>query len=452
MANTKFMGMDGFLWFIGVVEDRTDPELMGRVRVRALGHHSDSKVDMETKDLPWATVMSSTSNPSMNGLGDSPAFMVEGTWVVGFFQDSEDKQFPIILGTIPGFNLEKPDFTKGFSDPNGKYPRDPVGEPDTNRLSRSTTWAEKHPSLIKRRKMRLTGETAVPIATKPFMENTEDGAILETTKTWEEINPKSNAPTTYPFNHTKESEVGHVFEVDDTPGGERIHQYHNTGTFEEIHPKGEKMVKVVRDNYEVIIGGSNVYIECQAETGGTKPQVNLTVNGDVRHLYKGDYVLEVEGDYTEKIHKNKKTKIKENRYEEILGNYTYNINKQKKGFVGEDFTTVIGGDEIRWNKGKFDNSVTGDWTTIVNEDVKFVAQDTMLHQTQSGIMSLKSGDKLNMKSAATMTIHSENTTDWTSAGLVTETFGASHTNNTTGTFDLNVSTEVDIDSALINLN
>ena len=70
----------------------------------------------------------------------------------------------------------------------------------------------------------------------------------------------------------------------------------------------------------------------------------------------------------------------------------------------------------------------------------------------SGITSFKSGDKLNMKSAAAMTIHSENTTDWTSAGLVTETFQASHTNNTTGTFDLNVSTEVDIDSALINLN
>ena len=430
MASTKFMGMDGFLWFIGVVEDRMDPELMGRVRVRALGHHSDSKIDMPLKDLPWATVMSSTSDPSMNGLGESPSFIVEGTWVIGFFQDAEDKQFPIILGTIPGFNLEKPDFSKGFSDPNGKYPRDPVGEPDTNRLARSTTWAEKHPSLIKRRKMRMTGDTAVPIATMPYMEKTEDGAVLETTKTWEEISPKSNAPTTYPFNHTHESEVGHVFEIDDTPGGERIHRYHNTGTFEEIHPKGEKMVKVVRDNYEVIIGGSNVYIECEPEgdIGAVKPQVNLTVNGDVRHLYKGDYVLEVEGDYTEKIHKNKKTKIKQNRYEEILGNYTYNINKEKKGHVVEDFSTIIGGDEIRWNNGLFDHTIVKDWTTICNEDVKFVAQDTMLHQTQSGIMSLKSGSKLNIKSAALMHIHSETT------------------------IDMDAATEVDVDAALINLN
>ena len=143
--------------------------------------------------------------------------MVEGSWVIGFFQDPEDKQFPIILGTIPGFNLEKPDFTKGFADPKGKYPRDPVKELYTNRLARSTTWAEKHPSLIKRRKMRLgkteNGDTSVPIAVKPFMSQTEDGASQEERKKWEELPPKSEAPTQYPFNHVHESEVGHVFEL-----------------------------------------------------------------------------------------------------------------------------------------------------------------------------------------------------------------------------------------------
>jgi hypothetical protein len=36
-----FMGQDGFIWFVGVVEDRNDPERLGRVRVRALGFHTD---------------------------------------------------------------------------------------------------------------------------------------------------------------------------------------------------------------------------------------------------------------------------------------------------------------------------------------------------------------------------------------------------------------------------
>jgi hypothetical protein len=41
-----FMGLDGFVWFTGVVEDRNDPEALGRVRVRCVGFHSDSVVDL----------------------------------------------------------------------------------------------------------------------------------------------------------------------------------------------------------------------------------------------------------------------------------------------------------------------------------------------------------------------------------------------------------------------
>jgi hypothetical protein len=76
-------------------------------------------------------------------------------------------------------------------------------------------------------------------------------------------------------------------------------------------------------------------------------------------------------------------------------------------------------------------------------------------------MSFISGDKLNMKSAKAMHVKTEadgllveslSTSTWNSTGLVTENFDASHTNNTTGTLDLNVSDEVDIDSDLINLN
>ena len=55
--NNYFMGEDGFSWFIGVVEDRADPEKAGRVRVRCLGYHSAKKENIPTEDLPWASVM-----------------------------------------------------------------------------------------------------------------------------------------------------------------------------------------------------------------------------------------------------------------------------------------------------------------------------------------------------------------------------------------------------------
>ena len=41
-----FMGQDGFVWFVGVVEDRNDPDQLGRARVRCLGFHSDSIVEV----------------------------------------------------------------------------------------------------------------------------------------------------------------------------------------------------------------------------------------------------------------------------------------------------------------------------------------------------------------------------------------------------------------------
>ena len=99
-----FLGQDGFVWAIGVVEDRFDPEKQGRVRVRWLGYHTDEKARILTKDLPWAQVMQPVSNNSMSGVGDSPVNLVEGSWVVGFFRDPGTLQDPIVIGTMPGHN------------------------------------------------------------------------------------------------------------------------------------------------------------------------------------------------------------------------------------------------------------------------------------------------------------------------------------------------------------
>ena len=80
-----FSGQDGFVWGIGVVEDRFDPQQLGRVRVRWLGYHSEDKSKILTKDLPWAQVMQSVGGSAMAGIGEAPVNLVEGTWVCGFF-------------------------------------------------------------------------------------------------------------------------------------------------------------------------------------------------------------------------------------------------------------------------------------------------------------------------------------------------------------------------------
>ena len=77
MSSNHFMGTDGFIWFIGVVEDRDDPSELGRVRVRCVGFHTEDKTRIPTEGLPWAHVMHPVTDPSMSGMGQTPSFLVE---------------------------------------------------------------------------------------------------------------------------------------------------------------------------------------------------------------------------------------------------------------------------------------------------------------------------------------------------------------------------------------
>jgi len=90
----------------------------------------------------------------------------------------------------------------------------------------------------------------------------------------------------YPHNKALFTESGHIQEFDDTPGAERIHTYHRTGTFEEIHPDGTRVVKVVKDNYEIIFGENNIHV---------KGTANVVVDADVNVKIGGNVNVEVGG-------------------------------------------------------------------------------------------------------------------------------------------------------------
>ena len=93
-------------FFLGVVEDRLDPMMLGRVRVRILGIHTHDKVDLPTSDLPWAYKIQPTTSGAISGIGHAPVGVMEGTWVAVQFIDPE-KQMPFIVGTFGGIPQEK---------------------------------------------------------------------------------------------------------------------------------------------------------------------------------------------------------------------------------------------------------------------------------------------------------------------------------------------------------
>jgi len=478
-----FMGKDGFSWFVGVVEDRNDPAQLGRVRVRVLGRHSDDLTQVKTTDLPWAHVMHPVTDPSMQGLGHTPSFLTQGSWVVGFFRDTEAQQ-PVIMGSLPGIPEDSANPNEGFNDPRGdgssqndykgtpkygpypgeiKHSGHETGEPDTNRLARGAA-SEEHKSLIDRRDERLNGDpndddgdaTGVHFATKPFLENVSDEAVKDEREYWEEPEPKGidedadpYISGVYPYNHVFESESGHITEVDDSPGAERLFRQHMAGTFEEIHPNGDMVTKIMGNNFEIVIGHENIVI---------KGNQNITVEGDVRHLIKGDYILEVEGDFYQKIHKNQRTKIGAatadhprgpggNREEEIIGNHAFNINDDIKGRVGGDSVVTFEKSKIQIVGGGYDLDVTGktmgsneggDGVFIsTNSNYTVLAKTNISQTTISGIMSIKSGSTLNIKSVAAMTINPETTLSQIVGTAWTSTTGTTWAHTSTGNAEIN---------------
>ena len=411
------MGLDGFVWFIGVVENRNDPAKLGRVQVRCLGFHTEDLTDIPSADLPWAHVMMPVTDPSMQGLGNTPSFLVEGSWVVGFFRDANEKQQPIIMGSLPGNPQNEADITKGFNDLSGNYPSEyrfesghGLDESDVSRLARDED-AETHLSLINRRKTQFKD---IPTATKPHVSTVSTASKAETAGSFDEPIPRGTEPTgTYPFNHVHESESGHIKEIDDTPDGERLYTQHAAGTYEEIIADGTKTVKVVGDNYELIAGKSNVYV---------RGDINLTCSGDKRELIEGDYILEVGGDFTRKISGSEQVKIGAgesggNLEEEIKGNHAFNIANSVVGAVGttekgtaKDFDITIGGKETRSIGGSVDITATDNYQITSLKSVGILAKENLTTFSVAST-SIAAGTSLDMKSTAKMTIKAEDEVD-----------------------------------------
>ncbi len=97
------IGNDGLSWWVGQVEaTASDTKGKGgwRYKVAIVGEHPKSKEILQTKQLPWATVMMPVTAPFMPGnIGGASAQLVPGCWVIGFYLDN-DKQKPIIMGSI----------------------------------------------------------------------------------------------------------------------------------------------------------------------------------------------------------------------------------------------------------------------------------------------------------------------------------------------------------------
>ena len=122
---TNKIGNDGLSWWVGQVEE-TSSNTKGkggwRYKVAIVGEHPKSKDLVQTKQLPWATVMMPVTTPFMPGnIGGASCMLQPGCWVIGFYLDN-DKTKPIIMGSIgqvPGATTEKEEVSK--DDPDSRF-------------------------------------------------------------------------------------------------------------------------------------------------------------------------------------------------------------------------------------------------------------------------------------------------------------------------------------------
>lgn len=152
---------------------------------------------------------------------------------------------------------------------------------------------------------RLASSIAGGGAVKSIINSLTGGAM---SNTWAE--PPTPANPMYPLNDVYVTEGGHIVERDNTPGAERLHEYHPSGTFHEVHPNGTEVTKVVNDKYSITMGDDYIHVD---------GDVKVNIAGKANVVINGDCVLQVNG----------------NRTDTINGDYTVAI--------GGDYSLVVGG-------------------------------------------------------------------------------------------------------------
>jgi hypothetical protein len=306
----NFAGKNGFIWWTGIVENRNDPLKMGQCQVRCVGWDSDNKMYLPTANLPWA-------KPLLPVNGTDVFAPKEGDMVIGFFIDGENAQERVMMGILPNIPLRTANPQQAFADPRTSTeltaaPRTPNTKIyNTNGTGITITespQANSYPKILDEPSTSRIARNDSASITKTFIQERKDNRVKDiptanTSVTWDE--PETKYGTVYPYNNVKETESGHILEFDDTPGKERIHLAHRSGSFQEWYPDGDKVEKITKNNYTIVMKDDSVYImgNCNVTVQGSaqvyvKKDALLKVDGNVQVAVGGNYTETVSGAYT----------------------------------------------------------------------------------------------------------------------------------------------------------
>jgi hypothetical protein len=173
----------------------------------------------------------------------------------------------------------------------------------------------------------------------------------------------------YPYNQVSETLSGHVIEVDDTPGNERILIKHRSGSGVELRSDGTVLVASTKNKVELTADDHTVVVEGEGNLV-YKGNLNLKVTGDF-NVECANFNVKSHGGYNMDVASSHRTKVGGNLGETVGGG-------SSRTSVGQVTNTSLGG---------FSNNVKGVYSNNVDGEANYVA---------SGLTTLTSEDKINI--------------------------------------------------------
>lgn len=171
----------------------------------------------------------------------------------------------------------------------------------------------------------------------------------------------------YGFNQVQQSITGHSFEIDDTPGNQRILIKHNTGAGIELTNDGSIYISTKESKLEIVGGSHDLIVEGNAKLVFNQ-NLDIDVNGEF-NINCQDFNLTVDENKTENIGGSESRSIGDGITETVVGNVSKYVTENK-------ITTVLGS-EKHFIKSGYDIAVEASINMNSKDDLFLTAADTM---------------------------------------------------------------------------
>lgn len=154
----------------------------------------------------------------------------------------------------------------------------------------------------------------------------------------------------YPMNQVRRSVTGHVTEIDDTPGRERMLFKHKTGAGIDMRPDGTVIVNTTNNQITIAGGDQSVIIE-----GNGK----MTYHGNLSMRVDGNFDLDVGGNMNVTVGKYYEEDIQQGYRSDVNGPHNTYINGVTSKIITKSESNMILGDQNNQIKGDVDTNIQG---------------------------------------------------------------------------------------------